>query len=53
MLFSFKMVNTQGSISYLYSIMAAWHFSRWMTSEATLPYTKFFPIKKRVKVKLE
>lgn len=30
--------------------MVAWHFSHWMISKVNLPYTKFFPIKKRVKV---
>lgn len=52
--FGFQTVNTWGSVSYLYSIMvASLAFSHWMTPKVNLPYTKFFPIKKRVKVKLE
>lgn len=51
MIFRFQTVNTLGSVSYSYSPMAG--ASHWMTSKVNLPYTKFLPIKKRVKVKLE
>lgn len=48
--FSFKMVMLG---SYFHSVRRAWHFSHWILVKVNPPYTKFFPIKKRVQVKLQ
>ena len=47
--FSFKMVMLG---SYFHSVRRVWDFSKWVTVKVNPPYTKLFPMKKRVKVRL-